>query len=146
MANVKDEARVVKRALVAFPLAGVLSGLFGILVAYAYAWLSQVTEIDLDLFGDKTSVLLGVLVGLPIGAVIGLGVAHRILDGRTISAGEALFALIAGPIGGYMSVILFDLLGAAIGACLAPLLVAAVSTLAFVFFRVARRRVARRVE
>jgi uncharacterized membrane protein YeaQ/YmgE (transglycosylase-associated protein family) len=114
---------VMKRLLLEFAMSLGFSiiGLWS--VAYSWDYLLK-QGIELYLFGDKTDILSGLLLGMPLGGILGILLAEKLVyktKGSNIF-GTAM-ALILSIIGSLFGVYMMDVLGSYV-IFLIPLLVA----------------------
>ncbi len=71
-------------------------------------------EIELDVFGDKTLVLLPIFIGLPVGAIIGNYMAmKRVPINKTLNINNILLSYVLGIIFVIIGVFLMDIVGIA---------------------------------
>jgi hypothetical protein len=114
---------VMKKLFLEFAMSLGFSVIGFLSVAYSWDYLFK-QGIELYLFGDKTDILSGLLFGIPLGGILGILLAEKLVyktKGWNI-IGTAM-ALILSIIGCLFGLYMMDVLGS-YAICLIPLLVA----------------------
>jgi len=120
----------MRRFIVEF-LGSLLFAGIGFLALAGVYNLMDLVGLGIDLGGDKGPALSGILIGLPLGGVVGTIFARRIISGEYgYSVPGVLLAVILSILGDYLGLALMDKLGSRM-ALLLPFLTAMVCVMGY---------------